>query len=420
MPKYNYQGTNINLVKQHNLQVVLLTLLHDSHLSRVQIAQKTGLSNTTITNLISELIGQGIVAEIEEGCHEQAEIRPVGRPRTCIHLEPNARFVVGIHIGVGLFRICVSNVYNEMLCNQLINFATDTPPLQVLEQMAVTTELVIKESRVDRNKILGVGIGATGLVDYLTGVNILAPNLGWRDIPIRDYFHEKLALPVAVDNNVRTMAINEVYFGEGQNVDSLAFVYGRVGVGAGFVLNGQVFHGYTKGAGEIGHTPVLFQDAEACRCGKHGCLETLISEGAILRQADKISRLNPQGILAQTISDENDISPIDRVFRAGRSGDIAVKTMLEERAYYLGIALAGVVNLLNPELILLGGIFARGHDFFLEPVRRTVEEMSFGGMGKTVRINATSFGWKAGVLGASALGLMHFFYQQSQTNKTER
>jgi glucokinase len=94
--------------------------------------------------------------------------------------------------------------------------------------------------------------------------------------------------------------------------------------------------------------------------------------------------------------------------------------MLEERAYYLGVALAGVVNLLNPELILLGGIFARGQDFFLDPVRRTVEEMSFGGMGKKVRINATSFGWKAGVLGASALGLMHFFYRQSQTYYSER
>jgi len=160
----------------------------------------------------------------------------------------------------------------------------------------------------------------------------------------------------------------------------------------------------------------LLRGGELCRCGNRGCLETLISEDAILRQADQISRLYPQGILAQTISDENDISPIERVFRAGRAGDETVRAMLADRAFYLGVALTSVVNLFNPELILLGGIFSRGQDFFLQPVIQTVSQMSFGGMGKRVRIESTSFGWKAGVLGASALALMNFFYQPEQAN----
>jgi len=207
------------------------------------------------------------------------------------------------------------------------------------------------------------------------------------------------------------MAIGETYFGAGRGVDSLAFVYGRTGVGAGLIFKGQVFRGSTKGAGEIGHTVILLRGGELCRCGNRGCLETLISEEAILRQADQIARLYPQGVLAQTLSDENDISPIERVFRAARAGDETVRAMLEDRASYLGVALAGVVNLFNPELILLGGIFSRGQDFFLKPVIETVSQLSFGGMGKRVRIEATSFGWKAGVLGASALALMTFFYQ---------
>lgn len=414
MSAQNYHGAGLNLVKSHNLQVVLLSLLHETTLSRVQIAQKTNLSNTTITNLIAELIGQGLISEIEDNCQEPAENRPVGRPRTCIRLEPNARFVLGIHIGVGLFRIGVSNITNEMLHNRLVTFEVDLPADRVIDQMLATAEQVILESGVDRARILGVGVGASGLVDFQTGVNLLAPNLNWRDVPLREILSQRLNLPVVVDNNVRTMALGETYFGAGRGVDSLAFVYGRVGVGAGLIFNGQVFRGSTKGAGEIGHTPVLLRGGETCRCGNRGCLETLVSENALLRQADQIARRNPGGILAHTLADENDISPIERVFRAGRSGDDQVRAMLEDRSYYLGAALAGLVNIFNPELILLGGIFARGQDFFLEPVRRAVAELSFGGMGKRVRIEATSFGWKAGVLGASALALMNLFYLHNQ------
>jgi glucokinase-like ROK family protein len=416
MPKQSFRGSNINLVKLHNLRVVLLSLLHESNLSRVQIAKKTNLSNTTITNLISELIDQGIVSEVEETELEQGELRPVGRPRTSIQLEPNARFVVGVHIGVGLFRVGLVNIYNEMLHNQVVYFEISRPADQVLVQIVQTIEAVITVSGVERSKILGIGVGASGLVDFQTGINLLAPNLNWHNVPLRDDLQQALNLPVVVDNNVRTMALGETYFGAGRGVDSLAFVYGRTGVGAGLIFKGQVFRGSTKGAGEIGHTVILLRGGELCRCGQRGCLETLISEEAILRQAEQITRLYPQGILAQTLSDENDISPIERVFRAARAGDETVRAMLEDRAFYLGVALTGVVNLFNPELILLGGIFSRGVDFFLEPAINTVSQMSFGGMGRRVRIEATSFGWKAGVLGASALALMHFFYQSESSN----
>lgn len=397
------------------MQTVLLSLLTSVDsvgqqlLSRVQLAQKTNLSSTTITNLVAELIEQGIVAEDKNA--REDEHRSVGRPRTGLYLIPDARYVVGVHIGVGLYRVAVMNLRAEIVCSKLVTFVITTPSADILRGMSLDINELLTSCGVDRGLILGVGVGASGLVDYLKGINILAPNLDWHNVPIRDYLESQLGLPVVVENNVRTMAIGETYFGAGRGVDSLAFVYGRTGVGAGLIFKGHVFRGSTKGAGEIGHTVMLLRDGELCRCGNHGCLETLISEEAILRQADQIAQLYPQGILTQTISEENDISPIERVFRAGRAGDKTVRAMLEDRAYYLGVALTGVVNLFNPELILLGGIFSRGQDFFLEPVIRTVSEMSFGGMGKRVRIESTSFGWKAGVMGASALALMHFFYQ---------
>lgn len=420
MAELNFQGSNINFVKLHNLRVILLSLLNEPSLSRVQLAQKTNLSNTTITNLISELIHQGIVEEGEDVGPEQGELRPVGRPRTNIRLKPNARYVVGIHIGVGVFRVAVANLQAELLHNQQQQFDIESPADQVLQKIAALVQSVIKRSKVEHDRILGVGIGASGLVDYSTGINLIAPNLNWHDVPLRDYFQNLLHLPVFVDNNVRAMAIAETYFGAGRGVDSLAFVYGRIGVGAGLISRGQVFRGSISGAGEIGHTPMLLHGGEPCHCGNTGCLETLVSEPAILRWAENMARVKPRGILAQTMSQLQDLTPLERVFTAAREGDSEVRSMLEERAYYLGVAMAGLVNLFNPQLILFGGIFAQGQDIFLEPTIRTVQQMAFGGLGKRVSMQATSFGWKAGVVGASALALMVFFYGQEQSRMLEQ
>jgi len=115
--------------------------------------------------------------------------------------------------------------------------------------------------------------------------------------------------------------------------------------------------------------------------------------------------------LADTFRENTDNSPIENVFEAARQGDAQVQEMIEERGCYLGVALANLINVFNPELILLGGIFSRGEDLFIEPITRTIQQRAFGGMGKNVRVRATSFGWKAGVIGAASLALLHFFYQ---------
>ncbi len=414
MPRKIFRGSNINLVKLHNLRVVLLSLLYEPGLSRIQLAGRTNLSNTTITNLIAELKAQGLISEQENDAAEKNP-RAVGRPRVGIRLIPDSRFAAGVHIGIGILRIAVTNLEAQIIHSRVYEYDIQLPAQAVLEQIRAGIETVIQESAVDRERILGVGIGASGLVDFARGVNLLAPNLDWRDVPMRSFFEEALKLPVVVDNNVRAMAMGEAYFGAGRGVNSLAFVYGRTGVGAGLVFNGRVFRGSSTGAGEIGHTVMLLRGGEPCHCGNSGCLETLVSEPAILRQASTLARLHPDGILAAVIRSRQDVPMLERVFIAAREGDEDVRRMLNERAYYLGIALANVVNLFNPELILLGGIFSQGQDLFIEPTLATVRSMSFGGLGHKVRLQATSFGWKAGVTGAAALALMQFFYQPEES-----
>jgi glucokinase len=280
-----------------------------------------------------------------------------------------------------------------------------------LRDVAALVNEAISQSGIDRERVVGVGVGASGLVNPHTGINVMAPNLGWREVPIRDLLVQQLALPVCVDNNARTMALGEALFGVGKDVHALAFVYARIGVGAGFVVGERLYRGSAAGAGEIGHTTIVPDGGEPCRCGNCGCLETLVSEPAIVRLAEALAAQDRDGLLAAHLRGEGETT-IERVFGAARAGDLATRAMLEERACYMGIALANLVNVLNPDLIVLGGIFAQGQDLLLPTIEKVMRQRAFANLGAQVQIKTTGFGPRAGAIGAVALALNTFFYQQ--------
>jgi len=391
----NISGSNINQVKSHNIRAILLSLLQDGQVSRVELAEKLSLSNTTITNLTSELLDQGIILE------EQVEVpekrRSVGRPRRMLRLVRTARFAIGVHIGVGLFRVAVTDLFAEIIYSQIKTFDLTNPPENVIDEIVQLIEESIKACNIERDRVIGVGVGASGLVNYERGINVLAPRLGWKNVPIQSLLEGQLDLPVCVDNNVRTMALAEAFFGDG----------------SGIVVNGQVFRGSGAGAGEIGHTTIIPLGGDICTCGNTGCLETLLSEPVWIRHADEIAAAHPDGLMAAYIKDQDEQVPIERVFSAARDGDELILKFIEERSCYLGIALANLVNVLNPELIILGGMFGQGSDLILPIAESKMRQAAFAGLGDKVRLETTSFGWRAGVIGAAALALTTFFYQNA-------
>jgi glucokinase-like ROK family protein len=401
-------GSNVSHMKLHNMRATLQMLLRYQPVSRAHLVELTGLSSTTITNLINELLEQGIVAE--DGVSPSAQ-RGVGRPRTLLRLVPQARHAIGIHIGVGSVRVAVADLHAQLSEPVSLAHPLERTPEEVLAETMTLVSQVISQSGVDPQTVVGVGVGASGLVNPHTGVNVLAPNLGWRDVPIRDLLAKGLDLPVVVDNNARAMALGEAIFGAGRDVQALAFVYARIGVGAGVVVDGQLFRGSAAGAGEIGHTTIIPIGGDPCRCGNTGCLETLVSEPAIVRRAQILAADDEAGILATHLH-QGEGRPFDRVLAAARAGDAATLTMLKEQACYMGIALANLVNVLNPDLIVLGGICAQGDDLLLPSIEETMRQRAFAGLGERVRLETTSFGPQAGIVGAAALALDTFFYRQ--------
>jgi glucokinase-like ROK family protein len=404
-------GSNISKVKTHNVRTVLSMLRQHGHASRAHLAELTGLSTTTISNLVSELLEQGIVTE--EGVIKSGPRQGAGRPRTSLRLVPEARHAVGIHIGVGQIRVAVANLRAHLLNCLSLDHSLDRSPTEVLRDVAALVGEAISQSGVDPRKLVGVGVGASGLVNPHTGVNLVAPNLGWRDVPIRALLAQQLALPICVDNNARTMALGEALFGTGKDVHALAFVYARIGVGAGYVVGGQLYRGSAAGAGEIGHTTIIPSGGEPCRCGNSGCLETLVSEPTIVRLAKGLAGQDDQGPLATHLRD-GEGTTLERIFAAARDCDLATQAMLEERACYMGIALANLVNVLNPDLIVLGGIYAQGKDLLLPTIEEVMRQRAFANLGAQVQIKTTGFGTQAGAIGAIALALNTFFYQQPE------
>jgi predicted NBD/HSP70 family sugar kinase len=411
-----WRGSNGSTIKSQNVRAILMALLRYEAVSRVRLAQMTGVSPTTITNLVNELLEQGVIAE-DGGNGQLNGRRRRGRPQTDLRLVPGSRFAISIHFDVDSVKIALTDLYAQPLHLRSLPLTRGDAPERILADITQIIYALVAESGIDERLIAGVGVGASGLVDPYTGVNKIAPNLDWHDVPLQEALSKALRMPVAINNNVRAMALGEMLFGAGRESYSLAFVYSRVGVGAGFVVGGQLYRGSGAGAGEIGHTTIIPDGGELCRCGNTGCLETLVSEPAIARAAQALAAEQPRGVLAGLL-ENGEGTTIERVFAAARAGDAAVKTLLEERAHFMGIALANLVNVLNPELIVMGGIFAQGQDLLLPTCEATMRARAFAGLGERVALQTTRFEGRAGVVGAAALALNSFFYQQEEREVT--
>ena len=406
------RGRNQNIIKAHNVSAILLELLQNKLVSRVELAKILSLSNTTITNLIAELLEEEVISEVE--IPVESKRQRVGRPRRMLRLIPDARFAIGVHIGVGIFRVAITDLFAKVIHNRINHFELGSSFETVIQDIHSVITQTIDHAGIDPQRILGIGVGASGLVDTTKGVNVVAPRLKWVNVPFKELLQSYSNYPVCVDNNVRSMALGEALFGSGRDVDVLAFVYGRIGVGAGFVVNGELYRGSSAGAGEIGHTVIIPQGGEVCGCGNTGCLETLISEPVLLKEAQSIAKRNPDSILAKELKKTGKNIPIEQVFAAARGGDRETIEMIEQMSCYLGIALANLINIVNPELIIVGGMFAQGQDLILPKAEEKMRQLAFAGLGENVKIVPTKFGWQAGVIGAASLALYSFFYQPTE------
>ena len=265
-------------LRRLNRSKALQTIYFEGPISRLQVSKATELSPATVSNVIGELMSEGII--IESGSVEPE----VGRPSTLLSVNKHYGCFMGVDVGetivrVGMFDVMLSLQETLAIPLSLI----ENPPDQVARTIAGGVNKLLAQSGLNRRQVIGIGIGMPGIVDSASGVTVFAPQWRWRDVPFQGILAEELDFPFILENGTNAMALAEHLFGDGQEDESMLALSLGNGVGAGIISKGRLFRGAGNSAGEWGHTTVDF-DGPPCRCGSRGCLESYVGSAGIIRR----------------------------------------------------------------------------------------------------------------------------------------
>ena len=382
---------NSQLAKVHNRRLILRTVYNHSKISRADIARATSLNRATVSDAVTELMKEGLVAEIGRGPSA------AGKPPILLSIVDDARYLIGVDLAETEFRGAVIDLRGKIIhrLNLAVNGRDGDAALAVV--YALLDQLIPLAD----GPVLGIGIGTPGLINTQQRVVRNAVNLDWHELPLGRLLDERYKMPVHVANDSQTAALAEYTFGDHRDVANLSVIKLGRGTGAGIILNGQLYHGDGFGAGEFGHV-VYVDGGELCRCGHYGCLETVASGQAIIRKARSIARDQPGSALHRYAEAPERID-MDAVHRAFDEGDEAVRDLVAEVGRYLGFAAANLVGILNINRIVLAGSPACFGSALLEPVKREIQQRSLAGLADGATVEVSALGTDIVILGAAAL-----------------
>ncbi len=378
-------GQRSETVRRANLRAIVRELHLRGPQSRSELVARTGLTRSAIRALVGELAAGNLVTE-----EPAPRLGNPGRPSPVVRLVTGHPVVLALDITVDSLAAAVVGTGGAVLAHE----RADRPrghssPDDVCADLAELTAQV-RATLPAGEQPIGVGVAVAGIVDGATGRVVFGPNLGWTDVPLGEQLAAALGLdvPVMPANEADLGALAELRRGAGLGADDLVYVHGEVGVGGGIVVDGRPVDGISGFAGEIGHAPVN-PNGRPCRCGSVGCWETEIGEGALLERA---------GFPA-----DGGRAAIEAVLDAAAAGDRTVLAALAEEGRWIGIGLAGLVNILNPRRVVLGGLFARIHPYVADEVDRQLDRRALAASRRPVSVVPAALGIDAPLIGAAEL-----------------
>ncbi|MQA11253.1 MAG: ROK family protein [Pseudonocardiaceae bacterium] len=379
-------------VRLHNMGLVVRHLNTVGPSSRAQIAAATGLTKGTVSSLVNDLLRSGLIQE--PGVQARGD---AGRPGSILEINTASRASLGLEINVDYMSACVADLGNRVRFHRVDGVDQQAAPEQALTRLAHLARAALEAAGSQRLTVCGVGVALPGIVDPVAGLLHSAPNLGWQELPITELLAERLAVPpetLLVDNEANLAALAELWCGRGPHWGDYLHVSGEIGIGAGVVVGGQLLRGSRGFAGEIGHVP-LAVDGPPCACGGRGCLERYCGQAAILRAAGLDS--------AATTSNGRPDGSIARLLAALRAEDVRATNAVRDAAFWLGRGIGGVVNVLDVDTVVLGGIFAPLAPWLEQPFTEAVHQQMIAARWAPVEITASKLGPDAAVRGAAGL-----------------
>ena len=390
---------NRDLIRSINRSILLNAIKSEGEISRAALAHRTGLSPATVTAITGQLIQENLIFEKTTGDSTG------GRPPIMLALNPRGGFVVGVklmedHLVGGLTDLNASILAKDELTLK------DKEVDSCVENLAVLVDRLVKEAGIRKKQLMGVGVGLAGVVNSAEGIVKQNPFFGWKDIKLRDQLQKRLRVPVYIDNDVNTLTLSEKWIEPSQSESNFIVVTVGRGVGMGIVINGQIYRGKAGGAGELGHV-IIDPQGPLCSCGRRGCLESLISDTALVKQA-------------QTSLDA-DISDLDELVRRAENEPKAA-AILADAGTLLGRQLANLVNIFDPKLIIISGEGVRMGDHFFEAMRTAFYAHVMPGLAEDTEIRVNSWGDDIWALGAASLVIAEIFsspISKEESSKTK-
>ena len=380
--------------KEHNTNLVLKTIFDNERIGRAEIARITSLTRTTVSDIVAELIAEGLVKEVGIGSSIG------GKSPILLSLEADARFLIGLDLGRKKFSGAIVNLRGEIR----YKVDHDIQGLDSEAALAAVYAILDELTQTSYRPIVGIGVGTPGLVNTNEGVVVNAVNLDWKNLQLARPLQVRYHLPVLVFNDSQAAAIGEYTFGEGHPPESNLIVINlQYGVGAGIILNGNLYHGDGGGAGEIGHV-VVQEGGLPCRCGNLGCLETVASTQAIIQRAQMLINQNANSSLTRKAEEIS----LDIIAQAFQAGDPLARQIVLQAGHYLGLAISNLIGTLNITHIMLVGEMTRFGEPWLEAIQKSVRQTTLSLLAEETTIEIGKSEPDGIILGASALILKNY------------
>lgn len=375
------------LVKKINKAYVLETIKKHEPISRIETASKTGLNKGTVSSLVSELIKENII-------HEQGPGQSNGgRKPILLRFNNKAGFSIGIDLGVNYILVLLTDL-NGNIVNEEHHKIVDDSFDQVMSLMIEVVRRLIDNAPNSPYGIVGIGIGVAGIVN-VDGEVLFAPNLDWHNVNIKEPLKREFTLPVLVDNEANAGVNGEKKFGAGKDTSNLLYLSVGIGIGAGIIIDGQLFRGSSAFSGEVGHFSIEPHGLQ-CPCGNKGCWELYASEKALLSRAQHL------------FSDHKNLN-IDQLVELADSGNTQSIDLISTIGEYLGIGLSNLINTFNPDTILIGNRISKTKRWLETPINKTIHDRALPYHLKHLKVAFSDLHLYSAALGASSFAIDHFF-----------
>jgi len=382
-------------VRQGNLSSILHQIRINAPISRAALAEETGLNKTTVSSLIHELMEHNFVREVG------LESSGTGRPAIMLELNPNVGYILSAEVGVDFIMVASSNFAPEIIWRHEEAIPPGASQREIIDRVLALLNLGIQKSCMECKILFGIAFGIPGLVDQETGELLFAPNLGWKNVPLKRMLEEFFDAPIFIDNEANMAALGEHYFGAAQGYENVLYISAGVGLGGGLVYNGHLFRGASGTGCEFGHM-TFDLNGEQCNCGNIGCWETCVSQ----RQLFSLIQENISQGRKSSLSaiEEGAIQQLTTplVVDAAYQGDEVSIEALKIIGNNLGIGIASLVNAFNPELVVFGGVLSLAGDFILPEIEKAMHERAMPWNYQATKVVLAEHSFNACIMGGVA------------------